>query len=153
MQLPYLIRLIESHAEELTNEVMEDLRDSTEMPHLKQISEDELRQRAVDLYSNLGKWLTRRGDYDLRHYYRQMGTLRCEEGIPASEVVYAVIAIKRHLWDFVLRNAPCDTAAELYQEEELLQLVSQFFDVALYSVVDGHESSRAAGQWALTVRH
>jgi hypothetical protein len=153
MQLPYLVRLIEAHAEDLTNEVMDELRSGSETPHLRQVDQGELRQRAADLYSNLGRWLTRRTDFDARLYYRQLGTLRCEEGIPASEVVYAVLAIKRHLWEFILRNAPCETAAELYQEEELLQQVSHFFDVAIYSVVDGHESSRAAGQWALTARH
>jgi hypothetical protein len=149
MQLPYLIGLIESHAEDLTREVMSELREAPEAPYLRRLSEDELRRRAMDIYAHLGKWLTSRGDYDVRLAYRQLGTQRCEEGVPASEIVYALLAIKRHLWDFIRRNAPCESASELYQQDELLHLAGHFFDVAVYSAVDGHESTRAAGRWGI----
>lgn len=150
MQLPYLIRVIESHAEDLTREVLADLRGATETSYLRCLPEDEVRKRVQSLYANLDRWLTARGDYDIRLLYRQLGSQRCEEGVPASEVVFALLSVKRRLWEFIQRNASIDSAVQLYQEEELFSTVSHFFDVAVYSVVDGHEATRAAGRWVVS---
>src|SRR5262249_17606477 len=119
MQLPYLMRLIESKAEELTREVMVQLRESPETPYLRHVEDKELRRRVQDLYANLGRWVTARAGHDVRIAYRQLGAQRCEEGVAAAEVVYALLAVKGHLWEFIRRNAPCNTSVELYQEDEL----------------------------------
>jgi hypothetical protein len=147
MLFPYILRAIESHAEQLTDDVIRELKGAPEVAHLSRIGEDQMRARALDLFANLGKWLGSKGDHDIAENYRELGAKRCEDGVPLGDLVFAVFAIKRHLWDFIRRNDAWQSEVELYQEDELFNLVSHFFDVAFYNTVIGHESARAAGRW------
>jgi hypothetical protein len=52
--------------------------------------------------------------------------------------------VKEHLWEFLLREALLDRPLEVYQEIELLRLVEQFFDKAVYYAARGHEQARKA---------
>ena len=58
---PYqrLVKLIESHADELSRNLLQDLRkrDSTSTFHTH--DEKEIYERAFNVYSHLGKWISR----------------------------------------------------------------------------------------------
>lgn len=152
MQLPYIIRAIESHAQALADAVVRELRFAPQLPLLNRVSEEELRTRALDFFANLGKWLGEGGDETTAETYRLLGAKRCEDGVPAAELVYAVLRLKAHVWDFIRRNDAWQNEVELYQADELISRVSHFFDVAIYNAVQGHESARAAGRWNVAAR-
>jgi hypothetical protein len=147
MQLPYLIRAIESHAQEITRGVVDEIRRTPQLPYLHGLSDDELRTRGLDFYSNLGQWLGAPDDKKVSDLYRTVGYQRCEDGVPAAEVVYAVLTLKRHLWDFIRNNSEWQSEVELYQQDELISRVSHYFDVATYNVIVGHEDARMTGRW------
>jgi hypothetical protein len=46
---------------------------------------------------------------------------------------------KDNLWDFVLDESYPDRPVELFGKQELLQLLDQFFDRAIYSAAVGYE--------------
>jgi hypothetical protein len=58
--------------------------------------------------------------------------------------MFAIIATKEHLWEFVAHEAMADRPIELFQELELFQLVEQFFDRALYFAAIGYERYQSA---------
>ena len=133
-----LVKLIETHAEEMARQVVREGLASPRMPHFQRIPREEIHRRAYDVYHNLGKWLGSKTEEAIEEAYTRLGRLRVKEGIPLEEVVYAQTLIKHHLRDFVRGSGLGDSALDLYQEEELHLLVEQFFDKAIYYTVKGY---------------
>jgi hypothetical protein len=76
------------------------------------------------------------------HSYRRTPRL---PGCQPGHLIFAIIATKEHLWEYILKEVLTDPRpAELYQEADLFQLVEQFFDRAIYFAVIGYEGYQAA---------
>ena len=71
--------------------------------------------------------------------YFRLGKLRCEERIPISQVVWALLLTRRNLWHFIELQG-WDTVFDLRQQLDLELLVVRFFDRAILHAVRGHES-------------
>jgi hypothetical protein len=141
MLLPWLMRLIETNANELTDKVISALRTNPRTAFLHEMSEAELKRRGFDLYHNLGRWLAEKSEAEIEATYRENGRRRFREGVPLSELIYALILMKQYLWDFIRKNDLPETATNLYGEEQLEMMVGQFFDKALYHAVRGYEEA------------
>lgn len=135
-----LVRVIEEHAEELTRGVLNDLRTNSRTPAYHRIPPEELHRRAYDVYHNLGRWLGDKTEDHVQATYGGLGRARCAEGVPLSEVVYALVLIKDHLREYIRAVGLVDSAVELYLEEELHLSIGHFFDRALYHMVKGYET-------------
>ena len=138
-----LVRMIEDHAEELTGEVLKDLSSHPRTPAYHRLTHTELHRRVYDVYRNLGRWLGNKSDEPVEATYGALGRVRREEGIPLSEVVFALTLVKEHLWRYVLSSGLASSPVDLYQEEELALLVGRFFDKATYYAVKGYEGAGA----------
>jgi hypothetical protein len=113
MLLPWLMRLIETHAEELTDRVIQAVRTNPRTSFLHAVSEAELKRRGFDLYHNLSRWLAEKSEAEIEATYRENGRKRFREGVSLSELVYALILMKQHLWDFIRKNDLPETATNL----------------------------------------
>jgi hypothetical protein len=138
-----LVRMVEDHAEQLTRGLVHHLKTHKQTPHYHDLPDDELYRRIYEVYRNLGEWLTYKSDETTKITYVELGKRRFAESIPLSEVAYALILTKRHLWDYIQYAGLLDSAIELYQEQELHRLLGQFFDRAIYSAVCGYEHAAA----------
>jgi len=116
------------------------------------VAEAELTARSFELYHNLARWLCEKREDEIEAAYREIGRRRFCEGVPLSELVYALIIMKQHLWDFIRKNDLPETATNLYGEEQLELMVGQFFDKGLYHAVRGYEDAwfQEAGPRLLT---
>lgn len=142
-----LVRVIEDHAEELTRGVLSDLASNPRTPAYHKLPPDELHLRVYDVYHNLGRWLGDKTEEHLEAAYGGLGRKRYGEGVPLSEVVFALILTKDHLRGYIRSVGLVDSTVELYLEEELHLLIGHFFDKAVYHTVKGYEgeaTSRAA---------
>ena len=135
-----LVKVIEEHAEELTRGVLKDLANNDRTPAFHRLPPEELHRRVYDVYHNLGRWLSAKTEEQLEATYGGLGRARCAEGVPLSEVVYALVLIKEHLREYIRAVGLVDTAVELYLEEELHLSIGSFFDRALYHTVKGYEA-------------
>lgn len=135
----HLIRMIENHAEDLTRELLNDLGNNQRTPCFHGLTREELHKKVYDFYHNLGRWLGEKSDAHVEAAYSELGRTRHAEGIPLSEILYAVILIKEHLRNYIRRSAAVDSAVELYQEAELNLMIGHFFDKALYYTCRGYE--------------
>lgn len=135
--------MIEEHAEQLTHSVIQDLQSGSRTPSYHLLSHEDLHHRVYDVYRNLGHWLGVKTDHAIEASYNQLGKKRSAEGIPLSEVVYALILTKYHLRDYIRSAGLVDSAVDLYQEQELHRLVGHFFDKAVYYTVKSYESAGA----------
>ena len=139
-----LIKLIEDNAEELSKRLVKDLLSRKETKGYRTLSEDLVRERVCDVYSNLGSWLSaeKHASGEIRKVYVELGKKRFREKIPLHEVLLAFMLIKRHLWLYVREKQFFDSAYELYQALELNNRVVLFFDRVIYFVTMGYEEER-----------
>jgi len=139
----HLVRLIEKHAEELAKGLTEKLHSCERTTAFRSVPSEELRHAAADLYHNLGEWLLTKTDSDIELRYTRIGARRGAQGVPLSQLVWAIFMSKEHLWAFLQRESIADRAFELYGELEMLRLLDQFFDRAAYYSMVGTEQARA----------
>jgi hypothetical protein len=137
-----LIRLVETHADELVQAVINDVRSNPRTPSFKKVPEADLRHRLLDLYRHLGDWIGDKTETRIEHQYMAVGQRRFQEGIPLAEVVYAANLFKDHLRHFIRSHGLVASVVELYGEEQLYQMTWSFFDRALYFTVKGYEDER-----------
>lgn len=144
-----LVAMIEDHAEQLTAGLIGELQRHPRTSGYHQFSGSELHDRAYDVYRNLGRWLTRGSEREIEARYADLGLRRCREHIPLSQVLFALILTKDHLLDYVRTSGLSDSALDLYQELELIRVVTQFFDRAIYHTVEGYEAAVDADRLTL----
>lgn len=139
MELPWLMKQIETHAEQLSERVIQAIRTSPRTKFLGEVSEEELRRRFFDLFQNFGRWVSETGEEKIEAAYGEVGRRRCREGMPLHELVYALILVKQQLWDYVVKNVAPASEGNLYQEELVVEMIGKFFDRALYHTIRGYE--------------
>lgn len=140
----HLVRLIEQHAEQLTETVLDDLGSNPRTASYHTLSREELHRRAYEVFRNFTRWLSYETDEAMESWYGELGRERYAEGVPLNELIYALVLTKYHLMDYVRSMGLADSALELYQELEILRLIGRFFDKAYYYAVKGHEQEAAA---------
>ena len=138
----HLIRLIEGHADQLAEGLMKKLRLSDRTTEFRKVPPEELQKGARELYTNLGDWLLTKTESDIELRCTQMGARRAAQGIPVTQLLWAVLMSKEHLFAFLQREGFAEGAVQLYGELELMQMLDQFFDRVLYYAVVGYEHAR-----------
>jgi len=134
------VNLIERHADELSENLIRDLRQHAATPTYHTYDEKKLYDRAINVYSNLGKWISRETTKeDIARHYIALGAQRKEEGFALSEVIQALIIARRHIWLKAQSEGFLDTILDLYKAMELSNRVVLFFDRAIYYTAVGYE--------------
>ena len=140
MMLAYrLVRLIETHSDVLAASLLKKVQDSPITKAYIDIPQEELKQRVSEIYRHLGEWLLGRSEVEVETRYLEIGARRAHQGVPLSQLTWAIILTKENLWDFVKEEMPPERALEIFGELELLRLLERFFDRAIYSAGVGYE--------------
>ena len=143
----HLVQLIESHVEQLSRELSEKAWNASQCTDLRKVPASELEARTREIYRNLCDWLLDKAETQVERRYTELGARRAQQGVSYSHVYWAITATKQHVRNFIQREGLSDNAMELRAELELLHLVGQFFDHALYYIALGfeHERDRIGG--------
>lgn len=136
-----LVRLIENHSEQLARGLTEKVWNSPKCSDLHKVPADELQARTHEIYRNLSDWLMNKTEAEVERRYTELGARRAHQGVAFSHFVWAITATKEHVRAFVQREGLADSAMELHGELELLHLLDQFFDRALYYAAVGYEQA------------
>ena len=142
-----LVRLIESHSEQLAESLVHKLHTSERTPAYQKIPANELRKAVLDVYQNLGEWLMTKTDSDVELRYRELASRRAAQ-IPLSQFMASMLMTKEHLWSYLRREAMSDGALQLYGELDFLQSLTNFYDRALYYASVGYEEKAKAAKAA-----
>ena len=137
-----LVRLIEHHIEQLSCDLSEKVWNSPRCSDLSKVPASELQARTHEIYRNLSDWLLDKTEVQVERRYTELGAARAQQGVDYSHFVWAIISTKEHVRAFVQREGLSDSAMELHGELELLHLLGQFFDHALYYTALGYERER-----------
>jgi hypothetical protein len=142
-----LICLIESHAEQIGDQITNQIRRDPKLTHLARLPEAELRQRGRDILKNLGHWLEFAHKEKIEREYELIGRERYYESVPLHEAIRGLCLIKNAMFDFIHEEATECNCMELYVEEELERRVGRFFDLLVIHLAYGYET-----EWRHTIQ-
>lgn len=145
-----LVELIEVHAPRLTSDITQDLITNKRTPGFRGVRPHDLEQRVFQILNHLGHWIADPLSEKVQAEFTDWGRRRFDQGIPVSELVYAIIVIKQHLRRYISDNGLVDASfprvesdyvlpMHLHSLQELNASVGQFFDEALYHLTRGYE--------------
>ena len=134
-----LVRLIESHSEELALGLTQQVWDSERTSDFKEIPRDELRLAAAEVYRNLEEWLLQKKEEDIGKRFRTIAARRASQGVRLYQLVWVLVISRNHLWHFLQQESFVDNIFELFGELEVQQMLNQFFDRAIYYSILGYE--------------
>lgn len=150
-----LVELIQNHARQLTAEVIHDLTTNERTRGFHRVPAAELEGRVFRIYNHLGDWIASNNDAAVGVEFEQWGRKRFGQGIPLSQIVFAVIVLKHHLDRYIRDHSVIDTPrmgmdtdallpVHLHSAQELIRMVDDFFDRALYHLSRGYEAEAEA---------
>src|SRR5579871_2787371 len=147
MMLAYrLVRLIENHSDALATGLLRKVENSEFTHEYRNVPGEELKERVFEVYRHLGDWLLGKSEFDIRKRYREIGARRAQQHVPLSQLIWCIVLTKENLWDFLKNESVLERPAEVFGELEMLQLLDQFFDRAIFYASDGYEKILAAHQ-------
>jgi hypothetical protein len=133
------IEMIERNAEEMAGEMKEKLLSDPATSSFKTLEDRKLYENIFEVYSRLGHWLVRDSEKgELPTHYTSMGEQRFEEGFPLHQVIQAMVATKRHIWDTIMQRGIMRTAKELDSAIDFITYLNRFFDMAIYYTTRGY---------------
>jgi len=135
------VRHIEERSDALASGFLHKIQRSARTEAFRKVPPGELTGRVSEIYRHLGDWLLHKNEGDVEQRYMEIGRRRTLQGVPLSQVIWAIILTKHNLWEFVLDEAFPDRPAEILGKQELLQLLDQFFDHAVHAAAVGYERS------------
>jgi len=145
MLLYRLVRLIETHSQALAASLLLRVQESDQVRDYANVPPEELKQRVYEIYRHLGDWLLGKTEFDIEKRYLEIGARRAEQQVPFSQVAMTIVLTKDNLWEFLKKESVIDRPVDVFGELEMLQLLEQFFDHAIYYAAIGYERAVAAG--------
>ena len=144
MLLAYrLVKLIETHSDGLARSLQLRYRESSKCSGYANVPAGDLTDKVYDVYRHLGDWLLGKTEADIEKRYLEVGAQRAAQGVPVSQVVWMICLVRENLWDYLQKNAELERPAEIFGELELLEMLDQFFHLAIYYAALGHERAMA----------
>jgi hypothetical protein len=143
MMLYRLVRLIETHSEALAASLLSRVQNSGATPAYTNVPGEELKARVYEIYRHLGDWLMTEDEANLEARYLEIGARRALQGVPLSQLIWAMVLTKENLWEFVRKESVLERPVEVFGELEMLQLLDQFFDRAIHYAAIGYERAVA----------
>jgi hypothetical protein len=137
-----LVRLIETHADQLSHGITQRLEHDPRCADLRKVPLQELQARSYEVYRHLSDWLLYKTERELERVYTEIGARRARQGVAFSHVLYAMAATKELLWTFLQNEVSVTKPAELFGEMELYRMLDQFYDKAIFYIAEGYEHAR-----------
>ena len=136
-----LLRKIEMDWAKITIAVTVARNHDPELPHYQNLPDQEIHERVLDLTRNLMEWIHTKDESRLAAHFESLGRRRYAEQIPLHEVIQKLTMIKRAIRTYASEQHYFLTAAEIYNELELLRTIESYFDFVVIRVAKGYEEA------------
>jgi len=142
MRAAKLVQHMKANTERMSEQVLEKISRSEKCDDLvKKLTPEEQKRSTADVYRDLTAWLATESDATIEHRYTALGMLRAQQGIPFSNLYWAVCIAHEHLWQYMQEECLLDEPVEFWGGVILLRSLTQFFDRVLYFALRGYEQS------------
>ncbi len=139
-----LVRLIESHSDDLAKRLLSRYERWVAISHEAcNVPREEVEHRAYEVYKHLTDWLLYATDKEIEKSYTELGTRRAAQGVPFAHFFWAIVTTREVLWEFLQEEGFADNPLDLMGGFELLRLLEQFFDKALFYGTVGYHRTGA----------
>ena len=146
-----LIQLMKTNSTDISDELVRKIRASGKCEQLLlKLPESEQRQYASQIYQALMEWLADETDSILEHHYVALGARRAGQGVPASQMSWAISIAREHLWDYAQQECFHEEPVEFLGGVTLLRSLNRFFDHVLYFALTGYEKANGDESAALS---
>lgn len=148
-----MVQLIETHADKLSEALIRKLKNSDECGELlNKVPAHELKHRTYEIYTHLSDWLLSKTQSEVEERYIGLGARRARQGVPFSQIMFAIHTTKHVLWDYLLLEGLLEPE-DLIGEMELVRSLGQFFDRALYYAAIGYEQTQKSDPSHTSLTH
>ena len=145
-----LIRHMKADADRLSEGLMQKIRNSERCSELLlALSAEEQKQSTLNVYRDLTAWLGTESDATIAQRYTSLGALRVRQGVPFSNLYWAICIAQEHLWAYMQQECLLEEPVEFWGGVILLRSLTQFFNRALYFALLGYEQV-AEGEGAIS---
>jgi hypothetical protein len=145
-----LVELIEIQAVHLSADVAQDLMTNPRTAGFARVNRPELEERLFNLLHHLGNWISDRRSENVQVEFADWGGRRFNQGIPISQIVFAILILKQHLRRYIHDHGLVEASfprmdgdyvlpMHLHSLQELNAQIGLFFDEALYHLAMGYE--------------
>jgi len=135
-----LIELTERHAEAIARQWWSNIKMNPRTPAYHTIPEDIAIRQAVEFYTKFRHLFYSENPFEEANViFAKFAEDRYRENIPLSQVVYALVLMRRHLWLFAENQATFVTPIEMHQAAESLSRTILMFDYAIFIVISTYD--------------
>ena len=134
-----LIAILEKHLTDLTETWASEVNNSDYLETYKKLPQKELFNRGHILFSNLQDWLLKGASNDeIAHYFQEIGNKRINEGVPLSEIYYALYLEKKILWSYVSEKDEVTGILKAKDAIEFMTVINNYFDLGDFYIIRGY---------------
>ena len=145
MRAPKLIEHMKTKADRMSEAVIQKIKASPRCKEmLIKVPAGEQKRYATNIYLDLTAWLAKESDSTIEERYIALGVRRAQQGVPFSELFWAVCIANEYLWEYMEQECLIEEPIEFWGGVQLLRSLNQFFDSALYFALLGYQ--RATNQ-------
>ena len=101
--------------------------------------------RSREIYQNLSDWLLAKTQPEIEERFVGLGVRRAKQGVPLSDLLYALTVTKDCLWDHLEQDGLFEDPVELIGDLNLMHSVGRFFDRAAHAAAIGYEGAHSRG--------
>jgi hypothetical protein len=142
MRAPKLVQLMKSNSVLMSDGLVEKIRASGKCRELLlRVPESEQRKYASEIYQALTEWLEGKPDSVLEPHYVALGVRRSGQGVPVSQLLWAVSIARESLWEYMQQECLHEEPVEFWGGVMLLRSLNSFFDHVLYFALTGYEKA------------
>jgi hypothetical protein len=142
MRAPKLIQLMKSNSAVMSDELVRKIRASGKCKELVlKVPESDQRQYASEIYQALTEWLADKPDSLFERHYVALGIRRASQGVPLSQMFWAVSIAREYLWDYTQHECLLEEPVEFWGGLTLLHSLNSFFDRILFFALTGYEKT------------
>jgi|SRR5215813_10145317 len=142
MRAGKLVAHMKANAERVSEEVTKKIRASQKCVELaRTLTVDEQNRATADIYRDLTAWLATESDSGIEQRYVVLGLLRAQQGVPFSNLFWAVCIAHEYLWQYMQQETLLEEPVEFWGGVILLSSMTQFFNRVVYFTLQGYEQA------------
>lgn len=133
---------LRANADSMSERLLEEIRNSGSCRDLLlRVPAEEHKRYSLNVYLDLVAWLESESNLAIEWRYWELGIRRAQQGVPVSQLFWAVCIAREYLWEYIQQECLLDDPVEFWGGVMLLRSVNRFFDRALYTTLVAYQKA------------
>jgi len=135
-----LVQHMKTNGDRMSQGLLQKIRTSNRCDELVlRVSADEQKRYGSIIYGDLTDFLSGETESFVEQHYLGLGAQRAQQGVPFSDLFWAVSISREYLWEYIQQECLLDEQVDFWGGVILLHSLNRFFDRALYFTILGYQ--------------